>query len=116
MRIRSLLEGEVRAHGIRCLPIHDEVGTAKDVGDACEDVNRADVAVARLTKTIRTHKDGIMAAIELGVSNGRVEGSNTKIRYIIARCYGLHSAQATLALVMLSCGPIDLKLPYERAS
>ena len=49
-----------------------------------------------------------MAAIELGVSNGRVEGLNTKIRSIIARCYGLHSAQATLALVMLSCGPIDL--------
>ena len=70
----------------------------------------------RLSKTIRTHKAGIMASIELGVSNGRVEGLNTKIRSIIARCYGLHSAEATLALVMLSCGPIDLKLPHERAS
>ena len=68
----------------------------------------------RLSKTIRTHKDGIMASIELGISNGRVEGLNTKVRSIIARCYGLHSAEATLALVMLSCGPIDLKLPYER--
>ncbi|MCL5048808.1 MAG: ISL3 family transposase [Firmicutes bacterium] len=28
----------------------------------------------RLSKTIRTHKDGIMASIELGISNGRVEG------------------------------------------
>ncbi len=36
-----------------------------------------------------------MAAIELGVSNGRVEGLTTKIRSIIARCYGLHSAEAT---------------------
>ncbi len=74
------------------------------------------VSFVRLSKTIHSHKAGIMAAIELGVSNGRVEGLTTKIRSIIARCYGLHSAQATLALVMLSCGPIDLKLPYERAS
>ncbi|CAG4907204.1 unnamed protein product [Acidithrix sp. C25] len=41
---------------------------------------------------------------------------STKIRSIIARCYGLHSAEATLALVMLSCGTIDLKLSYDRAS
>ena len=57
-----------------------------------------------------------MASIELGVSNGRVEGLNAKIRSIIARCYELHSAKGTLALVMLSCGPIDLKLPYKRSS
>lgn len=82
----------------------------------CSRASRSRIAsFVRLSKTIRSHKAGIMAAIKLGVSNGRVEGLNTKIRSIIARCYGLHSAQATLALVMLSCGPIDLKLPYERA-
>ena len=70
----------------------------------------------RLSKTIRTHRDGILASIRLGVSNGRVEGLNTKVRSIIARSYGFQSAKATLALVMLACGPIDLKLPYERAS
>ena len=70
----------------------------------------------RLSKTIRTHRDGILASIRLGVSNGRVEGLNTKVRSIIARSYGFHSAKATLALMMLACGPIDLKLPYERAS
>jgi transposase len=70
----------------------------------------------RLSKTIRTHRDGILASIRLGVSNGRVEGLNTKVRSIIARSYGFHSAKATLALVMLACGPIDLKLPYERPS
>ncbi len=83
----------------------------------CSRASRSRISsFVRLSKTIRTHKEGIMAAIEIGVSNGRVEGLNTKIRSIIARCYGLHSAEATLALVMLSCGPIDLKLPYERAS
>ncbi len=82
----------------------------------CSRASRSRIpSFTKLSKTIRTHTGGIMAAIELGVSNGRVEGLNTKIRSIIARCYGLHSAEATLALVMLSCGPIDLKLPYERA-
>ena len=49
-----------------------------------------------------------MTSIELGISNGRVEGLNTKVHSIIARCYELHSAEATLALVMLFCGPINL--------
>ncbi len=81
----------------------------------CSRASRSRIpSFVRLSKSIRTHKAGIMASIELGVSNGRVEGLDTIIRTIIARCYGLHSAQATLALVILSCGPIDLKLPYER--
>ncbi|WP_369200524.1 transposase, partial [Ferrimicrobium acidiphilum] len=42
----------------------------------------------RLSKTIRTHREGILASIRLGVSNGRVEGLNTKVRSIIARSYG----------------------------
>ena len=85
------------------------------IGRWCSRASRSRIqSFTRLSKTIRTHKDGIMASIELGISNGRVEGLNTKVRSIIARCYGLHSAEATLALVMLSCGPIDLKLPYER--
>jgi transposase len=45
-------------------------------------------------------------------SNGRVEGMNTKVRLLIRRAYGFHSAEATLALVMLACGPINLKLPH----
>ena len=55
---------------------------------------------AKFSKTIRTHKDGIMASTE-----GPRE-LNAKVCSIIARCYGLHSGEATLALVMLSCGPI----------
>jgi len=70
----------------------------------------------QMTQVLVRPLDGILASIRLGVSNGRVEGLNTKVRSIIARSYGLHSAKATLALVMLACGPIDLKLPYERAS
>jgi transposase len=56
----------------------------------------------------------ILNTIEHGISKGPVEGLNTKVRLIIRRAYGLHTADAALALVMLGAGPIDLKLPHEQ--
>jgi transposase len=72
-------------------------------------------AMIKTAKTIRKHRDGILAAIRLKVNNGRAEGLNNHVRLIINRAYGFHSAQAALALVMLSCGPITLQLPHERS-
>jgi transposase len=64
-------------------------------------------------RTIRKHREGIDAAIERGLSNGRHEGLNNKVRLIINRAYGFHSADAALALIMLTCGPVTLELPYH---
>ena len=70
----------------------------------------------KAAKTVRLRRDLILNAIEHGISNGRVEGLNTKVRLIIRRAYGFHSAEAALALVMLAAGPISLRLPHERHS
>jgi transposase len=67
----------------------------------------------RLGQTIRKHRDGILAAIRLGITQGRTEALNNKVRLITRRAYGFHSASAALALVMLTCGPITLTLPHE---
>lgn len=67
----------------------------------------------RLAQTIRRHRDGILAAIRLGINQGRTEALNNKVRLITRRAYGFHSANAALALVMLTCGPITLKPPHE---
>lgn len=67
----------------------------------------------KAARTIRKHRDGITAAIDRGLSNGRQEGLNNKVRLIIRRAYGFHSAEAALATVMLACGPVDLQLPYH---
>lgn len=64
-------------------------------------------------RTIRKHRSGIDAAIDRGLSNGRHEGLNTKVRLLIRRAYGFHSAQAALALILLACGPVTLNLPYH---
>ena len=68
----------------------------------------------RCARTMRERRDLILNAIEHGISNGRVEGLNTKVRLIVRRGYGFHTAEAALALVMLAAGPIDLHLPHER--
>ena len=67
----------------------------------------------KAARTIRKHKDGITAAVDRGMSNGRHEGLNNKIRTMINRAYGFHSAEAALALIMLACGPVTLELPYH---
>jgi transposase len=67
----------------------------------------------KTARTIRKHKDGITAAVDRGMSNGRHEGLNNKIRTMINRAYGFHSADAALALIMLACGPVTLELPYH---
>lgn len=69
----------------------------------------------KAAKTMRERRGLIVNAIEHGISNGRVEGLNTKVRLLVRRAYGFHSAEAALALVMLACGPIDLKLPQEHS-
>jgi transposase len=73
-------------------------------------------AFVKASKTVRKHRDGILAAIRLGINNGRAEGINNVVRLIVHRARGFHSAQAALALVMLSCGPITLQLPHERSN
>jgi transposase len=66
----------------------------------------------RLAKTTAKHHDGILASIRLGITQGRTEAMNNKVRLITRRAYGFHSAHAALALVMLTCGPITLHLPH----
>lgn len=68
----------------------------------------------KLGRTIRQHREGILAAIDLGINNGRIEGLNNKVRLIVRRGYGFHTPTAALALVLLTCGPIELDLPHER--
>ena len=69
----------------------------------------------RLGKTIRKHRDGILAARRLNLSNARAEAMNNRVKLIVRRAYGFHSAQAALALVHLTCGPLTLTLPHEQA-
>jgi transposase len=67
----------------------------------------------KLARTLRAHRDGILAALELGINNGRTEGLNRKVRSITSRAFGFHSAKAVAAMIMLCCGPVELHLPHD---
>ncbi|MBN1209059.1 MAG: transposase [Myxococcaceae bacterium] len=65
----------------------------------------------KLSRTVRTFKQGILAYVSTGLSNGLVEGLNNKIRLITRRAFGFHSAQALMAMIHLCCGGISLAPP-----
>jgi transposase len=65
----------------------------------------------KLARTIRRHREGILAAIRLGLSNGRLEGLNSKVRLLSHRSFGFHSAEPLIALVYLCCGGLIVTPP-----
>ena len=67
----------------------------------------------KLARTIRKHKQGVLAAIELGLSNGRLEALNSKVRLLSHRAYGFHSANALIAMIYLCCAGIQIALPHR---
>lgn len=65
----------------------------------------------KLARTVRSHRAGILAAVDLGLSNGRLEGLNNKIGMLKHRAYGFHSAAALIAMIFLCCTKLSLGLP-----
>jgi transposase len=71
-------------------------------------------AMLDLSRTIRRHRDQILAAVDLGLSNSKLEGLNSKIRLINHRGYGHHSAAAVIAMIYLCCSGLTITLPTGR--
>jgi len=65
----------------------------------------------KAARTIRKHKEGVLAYIGLRLTNGLLEGLNNKIRVIARRAYGFHSPEALMGMVFLCCGGITLAPP-----
>lgn len=65
----------------------------------------------RLAKTIRRHLDGVLLAVQSGLTNARLEGTNNKIRMLSHRAFGFHSAKALIATIYLCCSGIQLPVP-----
>jgi transposase len=65
----------------------------------------------KLAQRIVRNRDAIVASIEHGLSNALVESMNTKIRLIVRVAFGFHSAEAIIALAMLSLGGHRPTLP-----
>lgn len=49
-------------------------------------------AMLALSRTVRKNREAVLAAVDLGLSNSKLEGLNSKIRPINHRGFGHHSA------------------------
>lgn len=68
-------------------------------------------AFVTLQRRIVRHRDSILAAIEHGLSNGRIESVNTKVRLITRMAFGFATPDALIALAMLNLGGHRPELP-----
>jgi transposase len=102
-----LLKEELRAL-YSCSPEEAEAHLDAWMGWACRSRLKP---FQRLARTLRKYKDGVLAAVKLGLSNARLEGLNNKIGVLKHRAYGFHSAAALIALIYLCCTKLPLSLP-----
>ncbi|MDE3102076.1 MAG: transposase [Chloroflexota bacterium] len=65
----------------------------------------------KLARSVADHRSGIAAALTQRLSNALVESVNTKIRLLTRVAFGFHSAEALIALAMLSLGGYCPPLP-----
>jgi transposase len=75
---------------------------------------RSNINAFRLLATrLRTHAKGIIAAIQLGLSNSLLEGCNAGIRRIQARAHGYANLDNLIEMIYLCHGGISTPLPTE---
>lgn len=67
--------------------------------------------VKELSKKVRRHKEAIVRAVELGISNARFEAINNKIKLTVRMAYGFRNFDNLVALVMLRCSNLPIALP-----
>ncbi|MDJ0764323.1 MAG: ISL3 family transposase [Myxococcota bacterium] len=65
----------------------------------------------KVARTIREHKDGVLAYVTTKLTNGLVEGFNNKLRMIARRAFGFHSSAALIGMLFLCCGGVALNPP-----
>ncbi|GKH49720.1 hypothetical protein CE91St46_08310 [Eubacteriales bacterium] len=68
-------------------------------------------AFRELRLKIKRHFSAIVAAVRHGLSNTRVEAINNKIKLLIRTAYGFRNIDSLIAMVMLSCSSVQLRLP-----
>ena len=69
--------------------------------------------VVEVEKKVRRRRADVIAAVELGIGNGRVESINNKIKVTVHMGYGFRNTDNLIALLMLRCSDEQPALPWE---
>ena len=71
-------------------------------------------AFKKLYQKVRCHKEHILNAIRLGMSNARIEAINNKIKLIIRKAYGFRNIGNMMDMIYLVCSGIHIPLPNRK--
>ncbi len=72
-------------------------------------------AFKQLYQRIKDHKDHILNAIRLGMSNARIEAINNKIKLVVRKAYGFRNIDNMLDMVYLVCSDLRVPLPNRKS-
>jgi transposase len=67
--------------------------------------------IKAVAKTIRRHRDGILAWFDSRIANGLIEGINSLVQAAKAKARGYRNRETLKAMTYLIAGKLDLKLP-----
>jgi hypothetical protein len=67
--------------------------------------------IGKVEKKVRRRRADVVAAVELGISNGRVEAVNNKVKVTVKMGYGFRNTDNLIALTMLRCSDMKPELP-----
>ncbi|MCL1848047.1 MAG: transposase [Coriobacteriia bacterium] len=71
--------------------------------------------VVEVEKKVRRRRDDIVRAVELDISNARVEAINNKVKVTVRMGYGFRNTDSLIALLMLRCSDVQPVLPGRTA-
>ena len=118
-RVRG--RGRVRAVGGTGQPVHARLRVRVRVADERPSQDRIEPLgvpshnripeIVELARRIRRRRPASLRTIQLGYSNARLEASDNRIKVTIRMAYGFHHVTNLIALVMLRCGGLDVRLP-----
>jgi len=69
------------------------------------------VPFVKVAATLTEHRDSIVNAIALGLSNARLEAMNSTVRLISHRSRGFRRLESLLAMIRLVCGKVPVTIP-----
>lgn len=80
----------------------------------CAKANRSHIAAFQtLAKRLTNHFEAVVASVELGLSNSRLEGTNSKIRVIQRRGYGHPQPNSLTTMIHLSSAESPSHHPHK---
>lgn len=122
---RAKLESLKRRAGSRLLrawELKEDLRAVFRAGSACEAAGLLDSWLSRASrcrieqmvkveKKVRRRRDDVLAAVELGLGNGRVESVNNKIKVTVRMGYGFRNVDNLISLLMLRCSDVRPEIP-----